>query len=126
LFWSRFLSDPEAGHGKRLMEAAQIFAIIFSLLAIGDSFLKLREGRISKRIFFLWLAIWLSVVLVAFYPGVTIFLSGLVGIQRGIDFAVYSSILLLFYLIFLIYVRLDNLEKNITTVVREVALNRKK
>ena len=43
-------------------------------------------------------------------------------IASGIELVVYLSVVIAFYLIFRIFVRLDRIEKNITKVVREVAI----
>jgi hypothetical protein len=43
-------------------------------------------------------------------------------VGRGVDLVIYISVLILFYLIFRTLVRLDKIEKDITKIVREVAL----
>ena len=66
----------------------------------------------------------IAVVVVAFIPNATSYFSSFLGIGRGIDFVVYLSILLLFYLIFRIYVRLEALNSSITKLTRAIAIQR--
>ena len=61
----------------------------------------------------------LPVVLV---PSLSAWLARLFGIGRGADLVIYGSIVLLFYLVFRIYVQLENIEYKLTTLVREIAL----
>ncbi|MBU1854341.1 MAG: DUF2304 domain-containing protein, partial [Nanoarchaeota archaeon] len=53
-------------------------------------------------------------------------LSGFFGIGRPIDVVIYASIIVLFYLIFRMYVKIESMEQNITKVVREVTINNPK
>jgi len=59
-------------------------------------------------------------------PQTTVFLADFLGIWRGTDVAVYLSIVLIFYLIFRIFVKLEKIEKDITAIIREISLKDKK
>lgn len=72
--------------------------------------------------FVFWMFNWTLVAVIGFWPGVTQRLADFLGIDRGIDSVVYFSIVLLFYLIYRSYVKLEHLEQEITKVVREDAL----
>ncbi len=72
-----------------------------------------------------WGLLWTGVIVVALVPNITYFFSNLFGIGRGIDLAIYLSIILLFYLIFRMYVKVDKIEENVTKVVREIAIRKK-
>ena len=58
-------------------------------------------------------------------PQQTDVIAQLVGVSRGADLLVYLSILVLFFLAFKILVRLEKIEKDITKIVRHVALTEK-
>lgn len=100
----------------------QVVIVIFALFAWSRAFLRLRGKSISVGEFSFWSIIWIAVLVIAIFPGLTSGLSGIVGIERGIDLAVYVSILLLFYLIFKIYVGLDTQKNEITKLVREISI----
>ena len=60
----------------------------------------------------------------AINPDLTFRLSDFLGIERGIDVAVYGSIIILFYLMFRIFVKLEMLEQEITKTVRNDAISK--
>ncbi len=85
--------------------------------------MRLREGEINKAQFVFWFAVWLLVAVVGYWPGVTQTLADFLGIDRGIDSVVYVSIVILFYLVYRAYVKIEHLEQDITKVVREEAIS---
>lgn len=85
--------------------------------------MRLREGEINKMQFVFWFAVWFLVGVVGYWPGVTQNLADFLGIDRGIDSVVYVSIVILFYLVYRAYVKIERLEQDITKVVREEAIN---
>ena len=106
------------------IEPIQVIAIIVALFAVSRAFLRLKEHKISIPAFIFWAIVWIAVVVVAFIPNVTSYVSDFFGIGRGIDFVVYLSILLLFYLIFRIYVKIESLNGSITKLTRAIAINK--
>ena len=58
------------------------------------------------------------------FPDATSFLAHLLGIGRGADLIIYTSLLISFYLIFRLYLALARLEQAITALVRAIALER--
>lgn len=109
-----------------MLSLIRIFATLFALFAWSRAFLRYKDRKISNNEFIFWSIIWLGVVIVAFIPGISSFISEAIGIKRPIDVFVYVSIILLFYLVFRIYVRLDQLNSEITKLVREFAIRKKK
>jgi hypothetical protein len=104
----------------------QIFLILFILFAISRVGLRYKDKIISLQEFILWLIFWLMVGFVVIFPESTALVANWVGVGRGVDLVIYISILILFYLVFRILVRLDKIEKDITQIVREIALTEKK
>lgn len=107
------------------IQPIQVIAIIIALFAVSRAFLRLREHKISAWAFLFWSAVWTAVVIVASIPDITFYFSELIGISRGMDLVVYLSILLLFYVIFRIYVKLEALDSNITKLTRTIAIQKK-
>lgn len=100
-------------------------AIAFSIFALSRAILRFKSGEISMRELLLWMALWIAIIFLSLVPDVASFISGLFGIERGLDLAVYLSIIMLFYLIFRMYVKIENLQHDITKLVREFARRRK-
>ncbi|PIN70370.1 hypothetical protein COV93_01810 [Candidatus Woesearchaeota archaeon CG11_big_fil_rev_8_21_14_0_20_43_8] len=106
------------------MDILQIFVLIFVFFVVSRTILRLKDNEISVSEFIFWILIWALVLVVIFIPKITIKISGMLGIGRGIDLVIYFSILLLFYLVFRIYVKIEKVEQEITTIVREVSLKK--
>jgi small membrane protein len=109
-----------------MISIVQIFAFVFVTFAVSRALLRAKDKKITIFELFLWLGIWGGLILVVFFPGITSYIADIVGIGRGIDVIVYTSIGLLFYMIFRLYVKLEDSEREITQLVREIALMKKK
>jgi hypothetical protein len=57
------------------------------------------------------------------FPDLTSRVAQAVGVGRGADVVVYLAVILLFYVIFRIYLRLDRMERDITVLVRRLAVD---
>ena len=102
----------------------QAIVVLFVLFAWSRVLLRFRDRKISRWEFAFWSMIWAAVIVVLFIPRITEPIARLLQIGRGIDVVVYLSIVLLFYLIFRIYVKMEETEQQITKIVREVSLKK--
>ncbi len=100
----------------------QIVVVVFALFAWSRALLRLRDRKVSIGEFIFWSAIWTAVIVTSLLPQTADIASKFFGISRPIDLAVYISILLLLYLTFRIYVKHDQLEQEMTRLVREIAV----
>ena len=104
------------------MTIIQILLVLFALYAIGRTFFQFRSGHVGKGGVVFWTLFWLLVGVVALMPQTTDIVARFVGVGRGADLAIYLSLIALFFLIFRIFVKLEHVEREITTVVRKLAL----
>ena len=104
----------------------QIIAVLFALFAFTRVFLRLREKKLSLLEFLFWTFIWVGLVLVALLPGLFTSIANALGIQTGTGFITYLGLILLFYLLFRVYVKIDTLEQEITVLTREASLHKAK
>jgi small membrane protein len=107
------------------MEIIQVLIVIFALFALSRAYLRFKDNRLSKNEFLFWTAVWLAVIVIAFIPNLTSQVSNLLGIGRGIDLIVYISIIILFYIIFRLYVKIENVKSDVTMLVRKFAMDSK-
>jgi len=108
-----------------MINLLQVLAILFAIFAITITYLRMREGKLSLGQFLFWLVLWLGIVALAMNPDLANFLSEALGIQRPIDAVIYGSVVLLFYLIFRLYVKISDVESDVTEIVTRVALKKK-
>ena len=100
----------------------QIVVTIFIVFILLKLFLQKQKNRISLLAFLIWLLLWLAVLTVFWLPDTTSYLAAWLGIGRGADLVVYVSILVIFYMIFRVFVRLNKIEEGFTKVVRDDAI----
>jgi small membrane protein len=74
--------------------------------------------------FLLWALVWIGSGFIVAFPDAASFLAHIGGIGRGADLIIYTSLLVVFYLIFRIHLMLDRLEQEVTEIVRTIALER--
>lgn len=84
-----------------------------------------KNKRVSFRTLLFWLGLWLVISAAFLLPKTADWIAQKLGLERGADIAIYSSILLIFYLVFKIFVRLEKIESEITAIAREIALKNK-
>jgi|SRR3989339_1640161 len=104
------------------MHLIQITIIAFALFAIWRTVIKFRSGELGRFHLALWLLLWLAAGFLVALPQATSWLAALVGVGRGVDVAIYLSVVILFYLAFRLFVRLEKVDHNITLLVREMEL----
>ncbi len=86
----------------------------------------LKKDKISLNKFFFWLFIWFGLSLIVFFPQIVFFLANLIGIERAKDLPIYISIIILFFLLFKIGIKIEKIEQEITKIVKNIALENEK
>lgn len=102
----------------------QSIGIIFALFALSRAFLRYKDKSIKTIEFFSWSVVWIGVITLALFPGIFTALSRVIGIGRGVDILLYLGMIILFYLIFRMYIKIEGQQKEITILVRELALRK--
>jgi small membrane protein len=95
-------------------------AIVLTALALTAYRYHRRQMKVLDMLF--WASLWMVALVAIAFPDMTVFVARLFGIGRGVDAAIYLSIVLVFYLIFRLFMRLGQLDNQITAIVRHLAL----
>ena len=106
-----------------MFTAIQIFLLAVVIFAISRVYLRLKEGVITSRMAFFWFLIWIAALVGVTLPATTTRIAEFFGVGRGVDIIVYISLALLFYLVFRIYVMIEDLRNQITYLIREIGLS---
>lgn len=96
-----------------------LFAVFAGVRVVG----RYRAKELSGGMSGFWLVFWALVILAAWLPGTATYLANRLGVGRGADLVTYASLAALFYLNFRLLVRLGKMEREITKIVRKVALD---
>jgi len=104
------------------MHAIQIVLVCFSIFALSRVLIHYRQGGMRMLNLALWLLFWGCVVVVALLPNTTNLLATWLGVGRGVDTAMYLAILMSFYLLYRCFAKIEDLDRQLTRVVRANAL----
>jgi len=99
----------------------QIIIFLFILVVLLKTIKRLQKKQITLPMFALWLILWLGVAVITYQSEIINRLANWVGVGRGADLVVYVALLVLFYLLFRVFVKIENFEKKMSHLVRDNA-----
>jgi hypothetical protein len=104
----------------------QILALVIISFFLARQFFLKQKKQISANEFIFWLVFWLLAALaIIFLKWIDRFVANLGFSGSGIDILLYLGVVVLFYFIFRLRLRLEKIEKDITKIIREIALKNK-
>jgi len=95
--------------------------ILFILIKTWNSY---RAKKMSTSFSIFWVMFWSAALFVIFYPGFLTKIANILNIGRGVDFALYVSIILLFYSVYKLNIKIGKLNRDLTKIVRKIAIKR--
>ncbi|OGF99945.1 hypothetical protein A2Y99_03965 [Candidatus Gottesmanbacteria bacterium RBG_13_37_7] len=104
----------------------QSILIIFLLFALSRVILRFRGGNISHLGVIFWSLLFSSAIIFVIFPSLTGEIARVIGVGRGVDAIIYTSVVILFYLVFRLYVNLQDMHHQITKLVEQLALKEAK
>jgi hypothetical protein len=104
----------------------KIIALIVIIFFIARLFWQKKKDEVNNAEFVFWIFFWvLAAAAIIFIKSIDRFVAGLGFSATGINVLFYIAVVLLFYIIFRLRLRIEKIERNITKIVREVALKEK-
>jgi len=101
----------------------QILALIVVVFMLARLLWQRSKKQVSSGEFVFWLIFWVLVgIAVVTLKWIDEFVRDLGFSGSGIEFLLYVAVVLLFYLVFKVRLRLERIEKQITKLVRSIAL----
>ncbi len=105
------------------MSIIQFLIIVFALFAITRTVRQFRKGVVTRTWLLFWILFWIVAGVVAALPQTADALARVVGVGRGADVVIYLSLVVIFYLIFRLYVKIEQVEGEITHLVRKLSVD---
>lgn len=105
-----------------MVRPIQVIAIIFGIFALIKVILRMKNRKLTINEFLFWCSIWVILIVLSVFPQISDKVADIFGFGRGLDFFIVSSILLIFYLVFRIFIRLEELDDKITKLARSIAI----
>ncbi len=109
-----------------MIKPIQVIAIIFAIFLLVKVILRLKNKKLTLNEFLFWSTMWVLLILLSIFPQVSDRIANFFGFGRGLDFFIVSSILLMFYLIFRIISKLEDMDAKITKLARRMSLEEMK
>lgn len=100
----------------------QIVAPLVSLLAILYAWNLMLRGKKTIWEAALWTLFWGLIAAIALFPSVLLYLSAVTGIANQENAFVVTFLGILFFIVFYLIIRLEELEQRQTRIVRALAL----
>lgn len=96
---------------------------LVGIIAIwGFIFHKWVRRELRLQAFFVWTLLWAMGALAILLPAYPAVIATRLGIGRGADLIIYSSIIILLAIAFSLYSHVRNVDRQITRLIREMAL----
>ena len=108
------------------MDFTIVFFILMTVFVIsyilGLFFFKKRVSTLFE-VFFLF--IYSILILILLFPGILRFIEDILGINSALQFMVYLSIFVAYFLLFILYKRQEEQRAEMTKLIRKLALENK-
>lgn len=98
---------------------SQIFSVLLAIVAISKSYVDFRARRESLQMFLFWTVTWLAIVCVSLFRSI---IDTLIAGQTGVGTFLGMAVVFLFFLLYRMYVKLEQVEQKITSLVQDIAL----
>ena len=95
---------------------------LFALFAIVSVVKKKQETLLGSKGTIFWIVFWLSASVFVWWPNSTVILANYLGIGRGTDLILYVSLVIIFFVLFRLHIKIESIGRDITKVVRKEAL----
>lgn len=102
-----------------------ILFTFFALFAWSRAYQRWRDRTFSNNEFLFWSLIWAAAIFLILFPVKSDFLAELLGVGRGADAVFAIGLVVLFYMVYRVYAKLDKAEKDLARLVRALALKDK-
>ena len=103
-----------------------LYSILFPIISVIAIVLFLIRYLTEKQSFsttILWTVLWLFVILFSIFPDASGRFASLFDITRGLDFIIIVGFVVLLYVIFRLFNKLDKLQDDVNKIVKEIALS---
>lgn len=105
-----------------MLTTIQIILLVFITFFLSRVYLRSKEKVIPVKTAFFWTLIWVFALVGIILPATTSKIASFFGVGRGVDVILYLGMSVLFYLVFRIYVMIEDLRRELTKIVRNVGI----
>lgn len=100
----------------------QLLTPLFCLVMVLRAVSRFRRREQTIRELLVWLVVWVGIASVSVYPSVSDVMPAFIGIKSGVNVLIYFGMVVLFYGLFRLVVKVEELEYRISEMNRKIAL----
>ncbi len=104
----------------------QIAGILFGLFMLYYSFINYKKKEFTSKEFTFWAVVWVLFMVVALFPSILDPIVKYFGFFRALDVLIVSGFIFLIAAIFYMYTLTRKTQKQVETIVRSIAIKKKK
>src|SRR3989338_6960524 len=104
----------------------QIAGFLFGLFFLYYTFINYKRKEFTAKEFALWAILWVAAIVIAFFPSLLDTIVRYGGFFRALDVLIVSGFLFLIAAIFYTYTVTRKNQKQLETIVREMAMKSRK
>ncbi len=105
------------------MNLFQVVGIGIAILFMGMTVVSVRRRSVGTIAGLIWFTVWSAAAVAMIWPHWTAVVARAMGIDRGADLVFYCAILAVLGSSFRIFGRLRAIERSLTSIVRQIALD---
>ena len=102
----------------------QLLTPLFCLVMLFRALSRFRRREQTVRELLVWFVVWIGIASVSVYPPVLDVMPAFIGIKSGVNVLIYFGMVVLFYGLFRLVVKVEELEYRISEMNRKMALRR--
>ena len=99
----------------------QLLFSAFALFAVASVIKRKKEGLLGQKGAFFWIIFWAAAAFVVWSPNSTSRIANAFGIGRGADLIIYTAIIIIFYILFKLHIKIESVGRDVTRMVRHLA-----
>lgn len=107
-----------------IVSGIQVIGIILGIAILYEARVLLKRDQFQKRDWGLWTGIGIITILVSAFPTLSLF-TRLTAFQRGLDAFIVIALFGVYGLVFQVYIRIQETNRQLTELNREIALKLK-
>ena len=104
----------------------QIAGVLFGAFMLYYTFLNYKRKQFTTTEFTFWIVVWGSFGAIAIYPSILDLIAPKIGAYRNLDLITLAGLMFLSVSVFYTYTLARKNQKQLETVVREIAIKRRK
>lgn len=105
-----------------MIQGIQIIGLVLAILIFYEARELYQKGKFKRRDFGIWGTLSIILFLISLFPAMIDYILGILNIERGLDAILIIGLLGVYGMVFQVYIRNQETNRQLTELVRKVAI----